>query len=60
MDVATFLYKANRVPLSHSKASENKKIPFNDAAEWEVQVSIPLAELVAKSLLSSEDTHLSP
>ncbi|MBN2186522.1 MAG: hypothetical protein JW732_03625 [Dehalococcoidia bacterium] len=59
LDVATFLYKKNRVQLSHSKASKNKKIPFNSHDEWEVQVSLPLAEIVAKSLLSYEDTHLS-
>ena len=58
LDVASFLYKKNRVQLSHSKASENKKIPFNPADEWQVQVSLTLAELVAKSLLSYEETHL--
>lgn len=59
-DVATFLYKRNRVRLSHSKAGENKKIPFNPNDEWGVQVSLPLAEIVANSLLSHEDTHLLP
>jgi len=58
LDVATFLYLRNRVQLSHSKTSKTKKIPFNPDDEWEVQVSLPLAELVAKSLLSYEDTHL--
>ena len=58
LDIATFLYKKNRVQLSHSKVSNRKKIPFNPADEREVQVSLPLAELVAKSLLSYEDTHL--
>ena len=60
LDVATFLYKKNRVQLSHSKVSENKKIPFNPADEWEVQVSLPLAEIVANSLLSYEDSPLLP
>ncbi len=55
-----FLYVKNRVQLNHSKASKNKKIPFNPNDEWEVQVSLPLAELVAKSLTSYEDTHLIP
>ena len=59
LDVANFLYKKNRVQLSHSKASEDKKLPFNPDDEWSVQVSLPLAELVANSLLSYEDTHLS-
>ena len=58
LDVASFLYKKNRVQLSHSKASENKKIPFNPDDEWQVQVSLTLAELVATSLLSYEETHL--
>ena len=58
LDMATFLYKRNRVQLSHSKASEKKKIPFDTADEWEVQVSVHLAELVAKSLLSYEDAYL--
>jgi len=58
LDVATFLYRKNRVQLSHSKASEEKKIPFKPADESEVQVSLPLAELVAESLLSYEDAHL--
>jgi hypothetical protein len=59
-DVARFLYAKNRVQLNHSKASNNKKIPFNPNDEREVQVSLPLAELVAKSLISYEDTHLIP
>jgi hypothetical protein len=58
LDVATFLYKKNRVQLSHSKATKNKKIPFNPHDEREVEVSLTLAELVAKALLSYEDTHL--
>jgi hypothetical protein len=58
LDVATFLYEKNRVQLSHSKASKIKKLPFNPHDEREVQVSLSLAELVAKSLLSYEDTHL--
>jgi hypothetical protein len=57
-DVATFLYKKNRIQLSHSKASESKKIPFNAADEWEVQVSLRLTEFVAKSFLTYEDTYL--
>ncbi len=60
LDVATFLYKKNRVQLSHSKASKNKKIPFTPDDEREVQVSLPLAEIVANSLLFYEDTHLLP
>ncbi len=58
LDVARFLYKTNRVQLSHSKAGEDKKVPFNPDDEWRVQVSLHLAELVAKSLLSYEDAHL--
>jgi len=58
LDVATFLYKKNRVQLSHSKASEEKKIPFNPAHERQVQGSLHLAEFVAGSLISYEDTNL--
>jgi len=58
LDAATFLYKKNRVQLSHSKASEDKKIPFNPADEREVQGSLYLAEFVAGSLISYEDTNL--
>lgn len=58
LDAATFLYKKNRVQLSHSKASEEKKIPFNPADEREVQGSLHLAEFVAGSLISYEDTNL--
>jgi len=58
LDVARFLYENNRVQLSHSKASRDKKVPFNPDDEWRVQVSLHLAELVAKSLISYEDTHL--
>lgn len=58
LDVATFLYKRNRVQLSHSKARKNKKIPFNPNDEWEVQVSLPLVEFVAKSFISYEDMDL--
>jgi hypothetical protein len=58
LDVARFLYENNRVQLNHSKASRNKKVPFNPDDEWRVQVSLHLAELVAKSLISYEDTYL--
>lgn len=58
LDVATFLYKKNRVQLSHSKATQNKKIPFDHHDEWEVGVSLTLADVVAKALISYEDTHL--
>ena len=58
LDVATFLYKKNRVQLSHSKASEKKKIPFKPDDEREVQSSLHLVEFVAESLLSYEDAYL--
>jgi hypothetical protein len=58
LDVATFLYKKNRVQLSHSKVGQKTKMPFNRADEWEVQVSLHLAELVAGCLISYEDAHL--
>ena len=58
--VAVFLFKGYRCQLNHSKAIEDKKIPFNPNDEWEVQSVLPLAEFVAKSLISYEDTHLAP
>ena len=58
LDVANFLYKKNRVQLSHSKASEKKKIPFKPTDKREVESSLHLAEFVAESLLSYEDAHL--
>jgi len=59
-EVATLLFKGLRCQLNHSKASEDKKIPFDPDDEREVQSVLPLAEFVAKSLLSYEDTHLLP
>lgn len=58
LDVANYLYKENRVQLSHSKAAEKKKIPFNPDDERAVQGSLHLAEFVAGSLISYEDTNL--
>jgi len=58
LDVATHLYKKNRVQLSHSKAGEEKKIPFNPDDEREVEGSLYLAEFVAGSLISYEDINL--
>jgi hypothetical protein len=59
LSVATLLYKKDRVQLSHSKAGEKKKTPFNRVDEEEVETSLFLAEFVAKSLISYEDDHLS-
>jgi hypothetical protein len=56
--VSEFLFYIHRCQLNHSKDYENKKIPFNPDDEWEVQSSLPLAEFVAKSLISYEDNHL--
>ena len=56
--VAKILFKGYRVQLNHSKALENKKIPFNLEDERTVQRVLPLADFVAKSLLSYEDTYL--
>ncbi|MBE9483066.1 MAG: hypothetical protein IMY88_05225 [Chloroflexi bacterium] len=57
-EVATLLFKGLRCQLNHAKASEDKKIPFNPDDEREVEKSLPLAESVAKSLLSYEDAYL--
>jgi len=56
--VAGILYKAYRCQLNHSKASENKKVPFNPQDEKEVQTALPLMDLVARSLLGYEETRL--
>jgi hypothetical protein len=56
--VAKILFEGYRVQLNHSKALENKKIPFNLEDERTVQRVLPLADFVAKSLLSYEDTYL--
>src|SRR4030042_5908758 len=58
LDVATYLYKKNRVQLSHSKAGEERKIPFNTDDEREVEGSLYLAEFVAGAALSEEDDNL--
>lgn len=56
--VAKILFKGYRVQLNHSKVLENKKIPFKLEDERKVQRVLPLADFVAKSLLSYEDTYL--
>ncbi len=56
--VAKILYKEYRCELNHSKASENKKIPFNPEDEKEVKAALPLMEFVAKSLLQYEANSL--
>lgn len=56
--VAKILFEEYRCQLNHSKALENKKIPFNLEDERTVQRVLSLADFVAKSLLSYEDTHL--
>ena len=58
--VAAFLHKGNRCQLNHSKAIEDKKIPFNPEDESEVQSVLPLTKFIAKSLISYEDIHLVP
>jgi len=56
--VARILYKANRCQLNHSKASGDKKIPFDPQDEEEVKAALPLMDFVAKSLLEYEQTSL--
>jgi hypothetical protein len=56
--VARILYKANRCQLNHSKASGDKKIPFDPQDEEEVKAALPLIESAAKSLLDYEQTSL--
>jgi len=56
--VSSELYENHRTQLFHAKAKRNKRIPFNPEDEQEVQSILPLAEFVAKSLVSYEDTNL--
>jgi hypothetical protein len=56
--VASELYGNYRTALFHSKANRDKKIPFKLEDERKVQRVLPLADFVAKSLLSYEDTYL--
>lgn len=55
--VAKILYNGYRCQLNHSKAAENKKIPFNPEDEKEVRAALPLMEFVAKSFLQYEEIH---
>lgn len=58
--VSSELYGNYRTKLFHAKAKRNKQIPFNPEDERKVQRILPLAEFVAKSLISYEDTNLLP
>lgn len=55
---AEMLYKGHRCELNHSKASEDKKIPFNLQDEEEVKTALPLMDFIAISLLGYEETSL--
>jgi len=57
-DATALLWEKNRVQISHSKESRQKKVPFNPAHEREVQGSLHLAEFVARSLIGYEDANL--
>jgi hypothetical protein len=57
--VAKMLYTGYRCQLNHSKASHDKKIPFNPEDEKEVKAALPLMEFVARSLLQYEENSLS-
>lgn len=57
-EVARLLYKGHRCQLNHSKALEDKKIPFNSEDEKEVEQVLPLMEFIAKSLLRYEEQNL--
>jgi len=56
--VAKILFKGYRCQLNHSKALEDKKIPFDPQNEKEVRAALPLMELVAKSFLQYEENSL--
>ena len=56
--VAKILYEGYRCQLNHSKASQDKKIPFDPKDEKEVKAALPLMNFVAKSLLQYEENSL--
>ncbi|HUU08695.1 MAG TPA: methylamine utilization protein MauJ, partial [Dehalococcoidales bacterium] len=58
--VSSELYGNYRTQLFHAKAERDKQIPFNPEDERKVQRILPLAEFVAKSFISYEDTNLLP
>lgn len=58
LEVARLLYKGHRCQLNHSKASDDKKIPFDPEDEKEVNHALPLMDFVAKSLLQYEEQKL--
>jgi len=57
-EVATYFYKSHRCQLNHSKALQDKKIPFNPEDEKQVKEALPLMEFVAKSFLQYEEQSL--
>jgi hypothetical protein len=57
-EAARLLYKGFRCQLNHSKASEQKRVPFDSTDEGEVRQVLPLIELVARSLLQREQEAL--
>ena len=59
-DVAEFLYHANRCQLSHAKAGQVYKVPFDPAHEAEVKAATPLARYVARELIKWHRTTPTP
>lgn len=56
--VAKILYKGYRCQLNHSKALEDKKLPFDAKDMKEVRAATPLMEFMARSLLQYEENSL--
>lgn len=56
--IASNLNENYRTYLFHAKSTMNKYIPFNEEDERKVQRILPLAEFLAKSLISYEDDNL--
>jgi hypothetical protein len=54
-EVSKVLYKGHRCQLNHSKALQDKKIPFDPQDEEDVQSVLPLVDFVAKCLLEYEE-----
>jgi hypothetical protein len=55
-EVTRILYGTNLCQLNHSKAFNDKKVPFDPENETEVMNALPLVKFVAKNLLEYEDS----
>ena len=57
-EVTRILYGTNLCQLNHSKAFNDKKVPFDPENETEVMNALPLVKFVAKTFLEYEESSL--